>query len=85
MTRIRYSKEGNTLTTKQNFVLPTGQVVLGKILHNVTFEVRVEEVGKEITHYTSSEMSLKDAKNAVKQALAAMGIVFGVEIRTKKD
>ncbi len=84
MTRIRYSKQENVLTTKQHYVLPTGQVVFGKILHNVTFEVRIEEVGKEITHYTSSETSLKDAKNSVKQALSAMGVSFNTEVRAKK-
>ncbi len=84
--RIRYCKYSDTsLNTKQTYIIPTGQVVYGVIDYADVFVVRIKEVDRDVVHYETRTDTLKDAKKAVKDALASLGVVFNTELRAKKN
>lgn len=89
MVRIRYTNtlgDEQGIVTKQTYILPTGQVVYGHINNNVfPIQVKVRELDRENTFYETTVGTLKEAKSMLKSALEVLGVVFGTELRAKKN
>jgi hypothetical protein len=85
VTRIRYIKTGNGLTSKQSFIVNSNlvNVIIKSVDNPVKFQVELVEESKSL--YSGESNTISGAKKVARDLLSNAGYYFPGEVRKSKN